>query len=81
MNNQFGFIQILISLIIIAALFMTVVYYLNNTTLQTTSGDQLLDDSSYEGVSPKGIIDNVQDKIDNIESNKEKEIQDYLNTQ
>lgn len=80
MKDQKGFIQILVSVLIIVVLFIVVLSYLNSTKLGTRTdinGDE--NATSSEPLSPKGIIDDARNTIEGFEETKNKEINDLLN--
>jgi hypothetical protein len=76
--NQRGYLQIIIALIIIAGIALVVLNYLNNVRIDNISGSDDVD-TSINSKSPHGIIESVDDKMQGIEDQKNKEIEEYLN--
>ena len=79
MKIQKGFIQIIIALAITAILLIVVLKYFSNIETGRNNESQDLDIDIDSAQSPRGIIEDTEKNIKDIEDRKNKEIQDYLN--
>lgn len=82
MENQRAYIQIIISVLVIAVLFAIVLTYLSGYGKNTESifkNDSFENNTSSDSfTSPKSIIEGAKEKIDNIEDKKNTDIEEYL---
>jgi len=78
MPYQKGILQILISVLIIAVLFLAVMAYFNRSSFLPKSELENSGINIDTNQSPKGLIEDVRENINDIENKKNQEIQDYL---
>lgn len=79
MENQKGYIQLLISILVIGFLFIMMVAYLTKITEPVTDKMDLTSPTStFDLRSPKGIIENIDKEIEGIQKEKSKELNEFL---
>lgn len=79
MENQRGYIQLLISILVIGFLFIMMVAYLTKITEPVTDKIDLKSPTStFDLRSPKGIIEDIDKEIEGIQKEKSKELNEFL---
>lgn len=79
MENQRGYIQLLISILVIGFLFIMMVAYLTKITEPVTEKMDLTSPTStFDLRSPKGIIEDIDKEIEGIQKEKSKELNEFL---